>query len=398
MYRLVPAHIYISLCVFGWGLAASCQSLATSFGALVTLRALLGIAEAAFGPGVPFYLSLFYKREELAFRNGLFISAAPLATSFASSLAWLIVKLSSDGPIAPWRTLFLVEGFPSVIVAIFAWILIPDSPGSARFLNPHQRMIAQRRLEDNRAEYHGTRQGRFDWVEVRKALKDPKAYLTAVSTTSSMVFTILNSRAVHVLQLQRGIQLNARFSTHYYKRVSFTSPLPRSRSKKIQYGLLFHHLSSPFRAAIPRRLRGCADYSIYLGPEPIPKPLPYSTRSVFLHRLPSHRSHGLLPFAPIRTRPHLHPLSRRLPCHIRLLLRHYFNHDVDDGQPCRQGGQRSKCRYYESHRSVRSASRHEIVSRYRRAVVCSGYGYLFVFHGAGCCFGFCVEGSLDEGE
>lgn len=190
MYRLVPAHVYIALCVCGWGLAASCQSLVTSFGALVTLRALLGIAEAAFGPGVPFYLSLFYKREELAFRNGLFISAAPLATSFASSLAWLIVRLSSDGPIAPWRTLFLVEGFPSVIVSIFAWILIPDSPGSARFLDSRQRMIAQRRLEDSRTGCNGARQRKFDWAEVKKALIDPKAYLTAVSTTSSIAHII----------------------------------------------------------------------------------------------------------------------------------------------------------------------------------------------------------------
>lgn len=187
MYRLVPPHIYISLCVCGWGLAASFQSLATSFGALVVLRALLGVTEAAFGPGVPFYLSLFYRREELAFRNGLFISAAPLATSFASSLAWLIVQLSGNGPIAPWRTLFLVEGFPSVIVAVFAWIVIPDSPGSARFLTPRQRVVAHRHLGETKAD-HGVR--RFDWQEVKKALADPKSYLTAVRTDYPSCFGV----------------------------------------------------------------------------------------------------------------------------------------------------------------------------------------------------------------
>ncbi|PYI14618.1 MFS general substrate transporter [Aspergillus violaceofuscus CBS 115571] len=184
MYRLVPAHIYISLCVFGWGLVASFQSLATSFGALVFLRAALGITEAAFGPGVPFYLSQFYKREELAFRNGLFISAAPLASSFASSLAWVIVKFSSGGPIAPWRTLFLVEGFPSVIVAVFAWLWIPDSPGTARFLDSRQKMIAQLRMDDSSSgSGSGTSSrrlgGSFNWGEVKKTLADPKAYITA---------------------------------------------------------------------------------------------------------------------------------------------------------------------------------------------------------------------------
>ncbi|GKZ31160.1 hypothetical protein AbraIFM66950_011331 [Aspergillus brasiliensis] len=184
MYKLVPPHIYIALCVCGWGLVASLQSLATSFGALVFLRAALGITEAAFGPGVPFYLSLFYKREELAFRNGLFISAAPLASSFASSLAWIIVRVSSNGPIAPWRTLFLVEGFPSIIVAVFAWILIPDTPGSASFLNPRQRAIAQLRMDELKPS-HKPHQPQlqhrksFNWKEVKKTLSDPKSYITA---------------------------------------------------------------------------------------------------------------------------------------------------------------------------------------------------------------------------
>jgi MFS family permease len=192
LYRVVPAHVYISLCVCGWGLVASFQSLSTSFGTMVFLRAVLGITEAAFGPGVPFYLSLFYKREELAFRTGLFISAAPLASTFASSLAWLIVKSSSDGPIAPWRTLFLIEGFPSIIVAVFAWFVIPDSPGTAAFLEPRQRMVAQLRMGDGgRSEYLGHRR-RFNWGEVGRTLADPKSYITAVGPSCFSIYTKLN--------------------------------------------------------------------------------------------------------------------------------------------------------------------------------------------------------------
>jgi MFS family permease len=205
MYRVVPPHIYISLCVCGWGLVASFQCLATSFGTLVVLRALLGITEAAFGPGVPFYLSLFYRRHELAFRNGLFISAAPLATSFASSLAYVIVRFSSNGPISPWRTLFLVEGFPSVIVAVFAWFLIPDSPGRARFLSRRQRVVAQQRLEASTADYQQSYGSRFDWREILKTAADPKAYMAAVSDSSTWIFVQMvgsnTFTTVHVLQL-----------------------------------------------------------------------------------------------------------------------------------------------------------------------------------------------------
>jgi MFS family permease len=131
-YRVVPAHMYISICIMSWGILASLQAVVTSFGSLVVLRALLGVGEAAFGPGVPFYLSFFFRRNELAFRTGLFISASPLSASFAGALAYLITKVGEHGPLSPWRLLFLLEGFPSVLVAVWAWDFIPDGPGLVR--------------------------------------------------------------------------------------------------------------------------------------------------------------------------------------------------------------------------------------------------------------------------
>jgi MFS family permease len=192
MYRVVPPHIYISICILSWGMIASIQAVATSFGFLLFLRALLGIAEAAFGPGVPFYLSFFFRRNELAFRTGLFISASPLSASFAGALAWLITKLGKHGPLSPWRLLFLIEGFPSVLVAVWAWDFVPDGPGVAKWLSPRQREVAIMRLrsekefeEDELAgeKYASGKQPRkgVDVHQVLQTLKDPKCYLTAVS-------------------------------------------------------------------------------------------------------------------------------------------------------------------------------------------------------------------------
>lgn len=196
-YRLVPPHIYIPLCVFSWGFIASLQSLSTSFSSLLALRALLGISEAAFGPGVPFYLSFFFRRDELAFRTGLFISAAPLSTSFASTLAWLITKLGEGGPWAPWRLLFLIEGFPSLFVAVWAWSFVPDGPGEARWLNAREREVAVLRLRKEREQeaemrekdeegvWKGDKKRGVDFKEVLQTLMDPKCYLTAVSDEKS---------------------------------------------------------------------------------------------------------------------------------------------------------------------------------------------------------------------
>jgi phosphatidylinositol 3,5-bisphosphate 5-phosphatase len=190
----VPPHVYISLCVFSWGVLASIQAVAVSFPTLFIVRVLLGISEAAYGNGIPFYLSFFFRREELALRTGYFIAAAPLATSFASSLAWLITKVGAYGPIAPWRLLFLVEGFPSVIVAVVAWWHIPDTPSTAPWLNSRERKVAVLRLRSaNEAKVVedekfglGKRRSRIDFLEIWHTLRDPKSYLTAVRYSTRM--------------------------------------------------------------------------------------------------------------------------------------------------------------------------------------------------------------------
>ncbi|KAJ2904464.1 MFS general substrate transporter [Zalerion maritima] len=154
LWRIVPAHVYVFAIVMAWGLAASLQSITTSYPQLVFFRAVLGAGEAAFA-GVPFYLSFFFKREELAYRTAMFISAAPLATSVASSVAWLILRVAGGGGndagvITPWRLLFLIEGMPSVVLAVVAWHKIPDTPEKASFLTPRERQVAKWRLKDEK--------------------------------------------------------------------------------------------------------------------------------------------------------------------------------------------------------------------------------------------------------
>ncbi|OBT88309.1 hypothetical protein VE02_03406 [Pseudogymnoascus sp. 03VT05] len=176
LWKVIPAHIYVSVIVMSWGIIASLQALSTSFVTSIILRLLLGIGEAGF-TGIPYFLSFFYRKEELALRTGLFISAAPLATSFASALAWAILKLGENGPIAPWRLLFLVEGFPSVIVSVVAWHVIPDGPAKAKYLTARERKVARLRLR--RRQGGAATKGGLKWREVLETILDPKAYLTA---------------------------------------------------------------------------------------------------------------------------------------------------------------------------------------------------------------------------
>ena len=193
-YTVFPPHAYISCCVCSWGLLASLQSIISSWSGLLVLRVCLGIGEAAF-VGIPIYLSFFFRREELALRVGLFIAAAPLATTFASTLAWAIATLGNNTGIASWRLLFLIEGFPAIFVAVWAWWWLPDSPSTVRWFTQRERKVATLRMRNETKtdqtsvaekftlEQSNSRLARqkygFDWCEVFKTLRDPKCYLTA---------------------------------------------------------------------------------------------------------------------------------------------------------------------------------------------------------------------------
>jgi hypothetical protein len=99
-------------------------------------------------------------------------------------LAWAITKLASHSPFSPWRLLFLIEGFPSMLVAVWAWSFIPDGPGTIRWLTPRQRKVAILRLRqekenDEDDDYAPRISNGINLTEVFQTIKDPKCYLTA---------------------------------------------------------------------------------------------------------------------------------------------------------------------------------------------------------------------------
>lgn len=90
-----------------WGAAATCSGAVNNMPELIVCRCLLGIFEAAFGAGAPYFLSLFYRRQELGLRVSLLLGMSPLANCFASALAYAITHIKDDS-LESWRYLFII--------------------------------------------------------------------------------------------------------------------------------------------------------------------------------------------------------------------------------------------------------------------------------------------------
>ncbi|OQE25398.1 hypothetical protein PENSTE_c006G01172 [Penicillium steckii] len=175
MWKIVKPHQWAAFVVFSWGLVSTCQAATKNWQGMMALRFLMGAFEAGFGPGVPYLLSFFYRRHELGLRCGLFLSAAPLANTFAGALAYGIT--SGHAALANWRLLFLVEGLPVCAAAILAWYFVPDTPASARFLTEEEKDVARARGLQQAGE--ADREGKVQWKELAMTLLDAKAWFTA---------------------------------------------------------------------------------------------------------------------------------------------------------------------------------------------------------------------------
>ncbi|CAG8970654.1 hypothetical protein HYALB_00003408 [Hymenoscyphus albidus] len=173
MWKILPPHIWATVCVVGWGFASTLQSATYSWSGMMAARFFLGVFEAAFGPGIPYLLSFFYLRHEIGFRIGLFISAGPLATCFAGALAYGITS-NKTPPIANWRILFIVEGLPCFLAAVVVFFFFPDSPEKARFLTKEEKVAARSRAV-RQVGTGGHESEKINFKDIKAGLWDPKA-------------------------------------------------------------------------------------------------------------------------------------------------------------------------------------------------------------------------------
>ncbi|CAF0845388.1 unnamed protein product [Didymodactylos carnosus] len=169
------ASKWIAIIMLAWGIVAVCMAAIKSFVGLIICRFLLGVFEAGLFPGIIYYMSLWYKRKEQAVRLGLFWSFSSLAGLFSGLIAYGIMQIKS--PLSHWQLIFIIEGVPTILLAVFCWIFLPDSPEQCRFLNEEERSFEINRLAKD-AGAAGDRS--FSWAQVLSVFKDWKTYVYMV--------------------------------------------------------------------------------------------------------------------------------------------------------------------------------------------------------------------------
>ncbi len=174
MLSIVGARRWIATIMVLWGIASTATMFATGPTSLYVLRILVGITEAGFLPGILLYLTFWFPAYFRARANALFMVAMPVTTALGSIVSGYILSLDGVMALKGWQWLFLLEGFPSVLLGVMVWFWLDDSPDKAKWLTKEDKKCLQEMMDNDRltlvqpegAISHHAMQQRSMWREI----------------------------------------------------------------------------------------------------------------------------------------------------------------------------------------------------------------------------------------
>ena len=177
------ARFWIARILIVWGIISVCFMFVTTPAQFLTLRFLLGIAEAGFYPGIVLYLTYWFPSKLRSQVCALFFIGIPIAGFIGGPLSGFIMKsMAGVYGLSGWQWLFLLEGAPAIIAGIVTYFYLSNGPRDAKWLTANERNIIVPALEAEEAAHRAMGHGH----RLVDALASPKVWLLAITN-----FTLL---------------------------------------------------------------------------------------------------------------------------------------------------------------------------------------------------------------
>lgn len=138
MLHRIGAKVWISRIAVTWGLITMAMMFISSPTIFYVLRLLLGAAEAGLYPGIMYLITTWFAQKDRATAVGLILTASSVAFIVANPIGGALMKMDGIGGLHGWQWLFVIEGIPTVLLGIFIFFALPNSPATASWLEPEE--------------------------------------------------------------------------------------------------------------------------------------------------------------------------------------------------------------------------------------------------------------------
>ncbi|KAF1993946.1 MFS general substrate transporter [Amniculicola lignicola CBS 123094] len=150
LYYIKP-RIFFPTCMVIWAGLTMATAGAQSPGGIMAIRFFQAIFEASTFVGTHYILGSWYTENELGKRSGIF-TASGLAGTMIGGFIQTGFHSSMDGlsGLPGWRWLFIVDGIITLPVAVYGFLLFPDTPRNtkARYLTADEKALAISRVPE----------------------------------------------------------------------------------------------------------------------------------------------------------------------------------------------------------------------------------------------------------
>ena len=152
-----PRYFFPSMMVV-WGALTMCTAAAQDPKHVMVIRFFQGIAESSTFIGTHYIMGSWYTETELGKRSGIFTSSGLAGTLFGGFLQTAIhSSMNGLHGMSGWRWLFIIDGIITMPIALYGFLLFPDTPATtqAPYLNAQERALAVARvpaIEQGRAK------------------------------------------------------------------------------------------------------------------------------------------------------------------------------------------------------------------------------------------------------
>ena len=117
------------------------------------LRFLLGICEAGFFPGVILYLNYWFPTHRQSRVMAGFLMAMPISLTLGGILSgWLMGAMQGVNGMAGWQWMLIIEGIPSMIMAVVVVTLLVDNIDKAKWLSTAEKNMLKNNLNRDNTE------------------------------------------------------------------------------------------------------------------------------------------------------------------------------------------------------------------------------------------------------
>src|SRR3989441_1590647 len=153
----VGARVWIARIMVTWGIVSGLMMFVNGPRSFLTIRFLLGVAEAGFFPGVLLYFTYWFPAVYRARVVAALFLAAPGSNAAAAMISGAILQLDGLWGIAGWKWVFLLESLPAVLVAPVVLAVMTDRPSMATWLTRDERAWLEDRLAQEQHAIEGGR-------------------------------------------------------------------------------------------------------------------------------------------------------------------------------------------------------------------------------------------------